>query len=38
MWIAEWMTDFIGVVRKERKEVKWPSKDSDGAGSGSGWH
>lgn len=28
MCIAEWVTDFIGVVRKEKKEVKWPSKDS----------
>lgn len=32
MLIAEGMTDFTGVARKERKEVKVPSKDLVGIG------
>lgn len=32
MCIAERMTDFIGVARKEKKAMKWPSKDAGRGG------
>lgn len=37
MLIAEGMADFIGVARKERKEVRWPSKGSDRGQVQEGW-
>lgn len=38
MLIAEGMTDFIGVARKEKKEVKVAFKRfRQGTGSGNGW-